>query len=102
MPTYEYACNDCAHNFEITQKFSDAALTTCPECDGGLRKVFSPVGVVFKGSGFYATDNRTKGATAASSTKKDATTSSDSSSTTSSTPAAAPASKPASTSTPAA
>lgn len=74
MPTYEYACNDCAHNFEITQKFSDAALTSCPECDGNLRKVFSPVGVVFKGSGFYATDNRSKGASSAASSgaKKDA------------------------------
>jgi putative FmdB family regulatory protein len=47
---------------EAVQKFSDAPLTTCPECSGRLRKVFSPVGVVFKGSGFYATDNRTKGA----------------------------------------
>lgn len=61
MPTYEYRCSDCTNSFEVVQKFSDAALTECPECDGTLRKVFSPVGVVFKGSGFYATDNRTKG-----------------------------------------
>jgi len=61
MPTYEYRCSDCTNEFEIVQKFSDAALTECPECDGDLRKVFSAVGVVFKGSGFYATDNRTKG-----------------------------------------
>ena len=61
MPTYEYRCSDCAHEFEIVQKFSDPTLTDCPRCDGELRKVFAPVGVVFKGSGFYATDNRTKG-----------------------------------------
>lgn len=63
MPTYEYRCSDCTNSFEIVQKFSDPSLTTCPDCDGNLRKVFSPVGVVFKGSGFYATDNRTKGKT---------------------------------------
>ena len=68
MPTYEYRCSDCTNSFEIVQKFSDAALTTCPECEGDLRKVFSPVGVVFKGSGFYATDNRTKGKAVAAST----------------------------------
>jgi len=69
MPTYEYRCSDCTNSFEIVQKFSEASLTECPECDGVLRKVFSPVGVVFKGSGFYATDNRTKGsASAAAST----------------------------------
>ena len=63
MPTYEYRCSDCTNSFEIVQKFSDPSLTTCPDCDGNLRKVFSPVGVVFKGSGFYATDNRTNGKT---------------------------------------
>lgn len=67
MPTYEYRCSDCTNSFEIVQKFSEAALTECPECDGQLRKVFSAVGVVFKGSGFYATDNRTKGSTNAAS-----------------------------------
>lgn len=66
MPTYEYRCSDCTNSFEIVQKFSDPSLTTCPDCDGNLRKVFSPVGVVFKGSGFYATDNRTKGKATAS------------------------------------
>jgi putative FmdB family regulatory protein len=65
MPTYEYRCSDCTNSFEIVQKFSEAALTECPECDGQLRKVFSAVGVVFKGSGFYATDNRTKGSSSA-------------------------------------
>lgn len=72
MPTYEYRCADCSEGFEIVQKFSDPALTTCPECEGDLRKVFSAVGVVFKGSGFYATDNRTKGSAAAAAAKSDA------------------------------
>lgn len=58
MPTYAYACTQCGHRFEAVQSFSDAALTECPECAGRLRKVFSPVGVVFKGSGFYRTDSR--------------------------------------------
>ena len=62
MPTYQYRCVDCADELEVVQRFTDDALTECPSCEGGsLRKVFSAVGVVFKGSGFYATDNRTKG-----------------------------------------
>ncbi len=66
MPTYEYRCQTCGNELEAVQKFSDPALTECPECGGPLRKVFSAVGVVFKGSGFYATDNRTKGKSNAS------------------------------------
>ena len=58
MPTYQYACTECGHQFEQVQSFSDDALTHCPECDGRLRKVFNAVGVVFKGSGFYRTDSR--------------------------------------------
>lgn len=58
MPTYQYRCQSCARELEVFQKFTDASLTECPECDGELRKVFSAVGVVFKGSGFYATDSR--------------------------------------------
>ncbi len=58
MPTYQYACTECGHDFEQVQSFSDDALTVCPECDGKLRKVFNAVGVVFKGSGFYRTDSR--------------------------------------------
>ena len=76
MPTYQYLCVDCGSELETVQKFSDPSLTECPECDGTLRKVYSAVGVVFKGSGFYATDNRTKGKAAAAS----ATTSSEKSS----------------------
>ena len=58
MPTYQYACTNCDHRFEAVQAFSDASLTVCPECEGKLRKVFSSVGIVFKGSGFYRTDSR--------------------------------------------
>jgi putative FmdB family regulatory protein len=58
MPTYEYACNNCGEHLEVVQSFSDKPLTKCPSCGGKLRKVFSPVGIVFKGSGFYKTDNR--------------------------------------------
>ena len=58
MPTYQYACTECGHNLEAVQSFSDDALSVCPECEGRLRKVFSAVGVVFKGSGFYRTDSR--------------------------------------------
>lgn len=67
MPTYQYRCVDCENELEIVQKFTDDPLTTCPTCEtDSLRKVFSAVGVVFKGSGFYATDNRTKGKAEAS------------------------------------
>lgn len=58
MPTYEYVCRACDHSFDTVQAMADAPLTTCPECGGDLRKVFHPAGIAFKGSGFYATDNR--------------------------------------------
>lgn len=58
MPTYQYRCRECGDELEAFQKFTDPALTECPSCTGELRKVFSAVGVVFKGSGFYATDSR--------------------------------------------
>ncbi|MEI2778856.1 MAG: FmdB family zinc ribbon protein [Tetrasphaera sp.] len=61
MPTYAYACADCGHAFDVVQSFSDDSLTVCPECEGRLRKQFSAVGVVFKGSGFYRTDSRAGG-----------------------------------------
>lgn len=60
MPTYQYACTACGHDLEAVQSFSDDPLTECPECGGALRKLFGNVGVVFKGSGFYRTDSRTK------------------------------------------
>ena len=58
MPTYQYACTDCDHAFEQVQSFTEDSLTTCPQCEGRLRKIFNAVGVVFKGSGFYRTDSR--------------------------------------------
>jgi putative FmdB family regulatory protein len=58
VPTYQYACTECGSPLEVVQRFSDPALTECPTCGGRLRKVFSAVGVVFKGSGFYRTDSR--------------------------------------------
>ncbi len=58
MPTYEYECQSCHQRIEAVQHFSDPPLTTCPHCGGALRKVFSAVGIVFKGSGFYKTDSR--------------------------------------------
>jgi putative FmdB family regulatory protein len=58
VPTYSYACTECDNRFDAVQAFTDDALTTCPKCDGRLRKLFGKVGVVFKGSGFYRTDNR--------------------------------------------
>jgi putative FmdB family regulatory protein len=58
VPTYQYACTECGEQLEKVQKFSDDPLTVCPNCSGRLRKVFSPVGIVFKGSGFYRTDSR--------------------------------------------
>lgn len=79
MPTYQYACTECGHAFEQVQSFSDDALTTCPECQGRLRKLFNAVGVVFKGSGFYRTDSRsgssaTDGASSSSSSSTETTT----------------------------
>ncbi|MFH9297216.1 FmdB family zinc ribbon protein [Streptomyces sp. NPDC017520] len=110
MPTYQYQCTECGEGLEAVQKFTDDALTVCPSCDGRLKKVFSAVGIVFKGSGFYRNDSRgsssssTPATTAAKSsdsasssssgsdTKAGATTSSSSSSGSSSSSASAPAS----------
>ena len=58
MPTYQYVCTECGGQLEAVQKFTDEALTVHDDCGGRLRKVFSPVGIVFKGSGFYRTDSR--------------------------------------------
>ena len=74
MPTYQYTCTECGEPLETVQKFSDEPLTVCPACGGRLRKVFSPVGIVFKGSGFYRTDSR-KSATAATPATSSSTTS---------------------------
>jgi putative FmdB family regulatory protein len=58
VPTYQYACTECGDRSEVVQRFSDDPLTVCSACGGKLRKIFSPVGIVFKGSGFYRTDSR--------------------------------------------
>ena len=58
MPTYSYHCDTSDHDFDIVQRFSDDALTVCPECGGSVRRVIQPVGVVFKGSGWYINDSR--------------------------------------------
>ena len=77
MPTYQYVCTECGGEIEAVQKFTDDPLTVHDACGGRLRKVFSPVGIVFKGSGFYRTDSR-KGSSA--STPASSSSSSDSSS----------------------
>ena len=64
VPTYQYTCTDCGEPVEAVQKFTDDPLTVCAACGGRLRKVFSPVGIVFKGSGFYRTDSRNGSASA--------------------------------------
>jgi putative FmdB family regulatory protein len=57
MPTYEYECKSCSHNFEVFQSMSDAPIKNCPECGGEVRRlIFGGAGVIFKGSGFYVTD----------------------------------------------
>ncbi|WP_344253371.1 FmdB family zinc ribbon protein [Terrabacter carboxydivorans] len=84
MPTYSYACQECGHAFDIRQSFTDDSLTVCPECgEPRLRKVIHPVGIAFKGSGFYKTDSRAGAKSAATPAaggsdekKKDAATSS--------------------------
>ncbi|MEU5431465.1 FmdB family zinc ribbon protein [Streptomyces olivoreticuli] len=96
MPTYQYQCTECGEGLEAVQKFTDDALTVCPSCDGRLKKVFSAVGIVFKGSGFYRNDSR--GSSSSSSPAKASTPSSaakngsDSSSASSSTSSASSAS----------
>ncbi|BDY26641.1 FmdB family regulatory protein [Mycolicibacterium mageritense DSM 44476 = CIP 104973] len=80
MPTYSYACTECDNRFDAVQAFSDDALTTCPKCSGKLRKLFGSVGVVFKGSGFYRTDNRDSGKSSSNGSSKSSESSSSSSS----------------------
>ncbi|MFC9584672.1 FmdB family zinc ribbon protein [Streptomyces yangpuensis] len=96
MPTYQYQCTECGEGLEAVQKFTDDALTVCPSCDGRLKKVFSAVGIVFKGSGFYRNDSR---GASSSSTPASKPASSSSSSTTTATAAPAAASSSTSSST---
>jgi putative FmdB family regulatory protein len=105
VPTYQYACTACGERLEAVQSFTDAPLTECPACSGTLRKVFSAVGVVFKGSGFYKTDSRAKSTSSGTKTESapaaSTTTSTDSGSSTSSTPAASTTSSTSTSTTPA-
>lgn len=84
MPQYTYRCNQCDHEFTVRQRMVDDPLTECPACGGDVRRVVTSVGVVFKGSGFYVTDNRTSrvngGKSSSSSKSNDSSSSSDSSS----------------------
>ena len=81
MPTYEYRCTKCGEHLEVVQSFKDAPLTECPQpkCGGELRKVYSPVGIVLKGSGFYKTDSRSGGKRSSKPKEKESSSSSDSS-----------------------
>jgi len=71
MPTYSYHCDECGIDFDRFQHFSEEPIKQCPECGGTVRRVIQPVGIVFKGSGFYVTDNRSKSATAVPGKKKE-------------------------------
>lgn len=92
MPVYEYRCRTCEHQFEIQQSINDDNLTDCPECGGDLRKVFAPVGIAFKGSGFYKNDARSGSSSSGSSSSGSSagTSAGDSSSTPSPTPSSTP------------
>ncbi|MFE7842109.1 FmdB family zinc ribbon protein [Streptomyces sp. NPDC057474] len=70
MPTYQYQCTECGEGLEAVQKFTDDALTECPACNGRLKKVFSAVGIVFKGSGFYRNDSRGSSSSSSPATSK--------------------------------
>ncbi|MFI2434854.1 FmdB family zinc ribbon protein [Streptomyces sp. NPDC018693] len=80
MPTYQYQCTECGEGLEAVQKFTDDALTECPSCSGRLKKVFSAVGIVFKGSGFYRNDSRGSSSSSSPASSKSPTSSSTSSS----------------------
>lgn len=71
MPTYEYECTSCGQHVEVFQRITEDPLTTCGACGGPLRKVFHPAGIVFKGSGFYSTDNRSGSKASTSSSTSD-------------------------------
>jgi putative FmdB family regulatory protein len=87
MPTYEYACTECGHQFEAVQSFSEDALTECPACKGALRKVYGGVGIVFKGSGFYKNDSRGASSSSAPASAPSTPASSESTTSAASTPA---------------
>ncbi|MEW1904309.1 FmdB family zinc ribbon protein [Streptomyces sp. NPDC086147] len=101
MPTYQYQCTECGEGLEAVQKFTDDALTECPSCKGRLKKVFSAVGIVFKGSGFYRNDSRgssSSSSPSSSSSKTSTSSTSTSGSTSDAKPAAAASSSSSSSS----
>lgn len=73
MPTYVYACRECGATFEKFQRFSDEPLTICPRCQSAIHRVFQPVGIVFKGSGWYVNDSRSANSAAATATTNEKT-----------------------------
>ncbi|MFF2192430.1 FmdB family zinc ribbon protein [Streptomyces sp. NPDC058157] len=97
MPTYQYQCTECGEGLEAVQKFTDEALTVCPSCDGRLKKVFSAVGIVFKGSGFYRNDSRGASSSSTPASKSSSASSSSTTTSTASAPAAASSSTSSST-----
>ncbi len=70
MPLYEYQCQECGLRFERRQHFSDEPITLCPECEGPVVRLIQPAGIIFKGSGFYVTDNRSKSPTSVAGNRK--------------------------------
>jgi putative FmdB family regulatory protein len=92
VPTYQYVCTECGGQIEAVQRFTDDPLTVHDACGGRLRKVFSPVGIVFKGSGFYRTDSRNGSSASAPASSSSASSSSSSDSSASSTSSSSSAS----------
>jgi putative FmdB family regulatory protein len=80
MPTYEYECQECGLRFERRQRFSDDPIKICPDCNGPVVRLIQPAGIIFKGSGFYVTDNRSKSSTAIPGSRKEETSSKEDSS----------------------
>ncbi|MEU0662051.1 FmdB family zinc ribbon protein [Streptomyces lavendulocolor] len=99
MPTYQYQCTECGEGLEAVQKFTDDALTECPNCQGRLKKVFSAVGIVFKGSGFYRNDSRGASSSSSPASKSSSSSSSGSAASGSSSASSSSDSKPATSST---
>ena len=71
MPLYEYQCQSCGLRFERRQQFSEPPVKTCPDCEGEVVRLIQPAGIIFKGSGFYVTDNRSNSSTATPGARKD-------------------------------
>ena len=91
MPIYEYECEQCGVRFERLQRMADAALTDCPECSGHVHRVMQPVGIIFKGSGFYVTDNKSRSSTGVPKKKDEETKPAAASETSATTPTPTPA-----------